>query len=114
MKKTYAFNVIATSLKARTCILPCKWDVLRATLCVARGPYQTSVLKTPKTTTLCTTCHEDKKARGRTNRHVHPPVAKDCVICHDPPQFSKQVIVKEASPGDQAATFACAVPYAGP
>ena len=58
------------------------------------------VLKTPKSTALCTTCHEDKKAGDR-NKTVHAPVARDCLQCHEPHKSSNKALLKKATSGDK-------------
>jgi len=56
------------------------------------------VLKTPKSTLLCTTCHADKKAENHGKR-VHAPVARDCLQCHDPHHSANKALLKKVTSG---------------
>ena len=58
------------------------------------------VLKTPKSTILCTSCHEDKKAAAGDKR-VHAPVRKDCLQCHEPHTSANKYLLKKAESGDK-------------
>ena len=48
-----------------------------------RGDVTRINLTTTTTLSLCLKCHADKKA-GPGQGLLHPPVARDCTICHDP------------------------------
>lgn len=61
------------------------------------------VLKTPKTTSLCTTCHDDKKAGP--SQHLHPPAAKDCVVCHEPHSSPNKSLLKKAESGGKGSNL---------
>ena len=58
------------------------------------------VVKTPKSTSLCTSCHADKQSTDR-NKLVHAPVAKDCLDCHNPHNSENKALLKKASSGDK-------------
>jgi len=58
------------------------------------------VLKTPKSTILCTSCHEDKKVAVGA-KYAHPPVAKDCLQCHVPHTSDNKNLLKKPESGDK-------------
>jgi predicted CXXCH cytochrome family protein len=58
------------------------------------------VLKTPKSTALCATCHADKKVEGPGKR-VHPPVSRDCLQCHDPHKSENKALLKKVASGSK-------------
>lgn len=68
------------------------------------GENTNVVLRTPKTITLCAQCHEDKKA-STAKGHVHPPVARDCVLCHTPHVSEEKFLLKKQPVGDKAANL---------
>jgi predicted CXXCH cytochrome family protein len=67
-----------------------------------RGSGDTTrvVLKTPKSTVLCITCHADKKAGSA--KHMHAPVTKDCLRCHDAHVSENKALLKKPMAGDKA------------
>jgi len=73
-----------------------------------RGSGDTTrvVLKTPKSTVLCITCHADKKAGSA--KHMHAPVTKDCLRCHDAHVSENKALLKKPMAGDRRPTSASA------
>jgi predicted CXXCH cytochrome family protein len=57
-------------------------------------------LKTPKSTSLCITCHADKKA-DNPKQHFHAPVGVDCLKCHTPHNSENKALLKKTSSGDK-------------
>jgi len=55
-------------------------------------------LKTPRSTALCTTCHDNKKATD-SNNHLHAPVAVDCLRCHTPHHSENKALLKMTESG---------------
>jgi predicted CXXCH cytochrome family protein len=58
------------------------------------------VLKNARAITLCTSCHEDKKAADP-KKHVHAPVAVDCLKCHNPHSSPNKALLNLAPSGDK-------------
>ncbi len=58
-------------------------------------------LITATPTSLCITCHADKKAADIKGT-VHPPAVRDCVSCHDPHSSdNKNQLLKPTSGGEK-------------
>ncbi len=57
-------------------------------------------LTTTTVLSLCLKCHEDKKAAPGQGL-LHPPVARDCTMCHDPHDSPNKDHLRKSLSGDQ-------------
>jgi predicted CXXCH cytochrome family protein len=64
-----------------------------------RGDVTRVNLTSATTLSLCLKCHADKKATTG-KELLHPPVSRDCTVCHDPHDSPNKDHLKEAPSGD--------------
>ncbi len=65
-----------------------------------RGEVTRVNLTTATTLSLCLKCHEDKKSAPGQGL-LHPPVARDCTMCHDPHDSPNKDHLRSSLAGDQ-------------
>ncbi len=65
-----------------------------------RGEVTRVNLTASTTLSLCLTCHAEKKAAAGEGL-LHPPVSRDCTICHDPHDSPNKDHLRESLSGDR-------------
>ncbi len=67
---------------------------------ICHDPHSSSFPKllTEKTTSLCTSCHDEATPTGPGRRRQHKPIEDGCIVCHDPHASNARFQLSESVP----------------